>query len=80
MGTDESGKFRAATDMKARATTFNPSQQEQRECALQASGTHCTWYFHLRTHNAIKTRRIACLQGPCCGVPVQANIPQAVSS
>ena len=39
---------RLATDMKARATTLNPSQQEQRECALQASGTHCTWYFHLR--------------------------------
>jgi hypothetical protein len=28
---------RLATDMKARATTLNPSQQEQRECALQAS-------------------------------------------
>jgi hypothetical protein len=40
---------RLATNMKARTTTFNPSsQQEQRECALQASGTHCTWYFHLR--------------------------------
>jgi hypothetical protein len=34
--------------MKARAVTFNPSQQEQREYTLQASGTHCTWYFHLR--------------------------------
>jgi hypothetical protein len=41
-----------ATDMKARApsplTPVNNVQQEQRECALQASGTHCTWYFHLR--------------------------------
>jgi hypothetical protein len=32
------------------------------------------------THNTIKTRRIACLQGPCCGVPMQAKGPQAVSS
>jgi hypothetical protein len=39
---------RLSTDMKARAITFNPSQQEQRECALQTSGTHCTCYFHLR--------------------------------
>jgi hypothetical protein len=36
---------RLSTDMKARAVTFNPSQQEQRECALQTSSTHCTWYF-----------------------------------
>jgi hypothetical protein len=28
---------RLSTDRKARAVTFNPSQQEQRECALQAS-------------------------------------------